>query len=61
MCTSDAIFFCTGLEKVQLIKKLFHLEDVDNVSENECPALKTLNLNTGRSKCTYHDPVEVNS
>jgi len=37
------------------------LESLNHVSEKECPALKTLNLNTGMSKCTYHDPVEVNA
>jgi len=35
------------------------LESVNHVSEKECPALKTLNLNTGICKCTYNDPVEV--
>jgi len=61
LCSSKPTFFCKGLEKVQWIKKLFHLEIVNHISEKEYPALKTLNLNTGISKCTYHDPVEVNA
>jgi hypothetical protein len=58
LCKVDAIFFCKGLEKVNWIKKLFQLKNVNDITEQGCPCLSELKFTVGCNGCTYHTPIE---
>jgi hypothetical protein len=56
-CEMGSVFYCKGSEKMTLLQKLFHMENIVNVEDQGCPALRALSFKLNTSCCNYHQPV----